>query len=214
MSLPEAKLYATEEDVQKAWLEWSKYMTCFRCKKSFTWLDSFGAWECKQHMGDITYRMVENKSTGVIERDYRYWDCCKKKPLTAVRNINDIIWSQFRITRPCMHKFPVADEIPGCVPCDHTEASHILDDGIRIGMNVESPFYSFAPLGGHKVNDEVIYLGKTRIVEQVYYDKAVDLSDVEQGRIPANKIIWPGVKWNIKKDEYYNWNFKKAVIPV
>lgn len=213
MSLPEAKLYATEEDVQKAWLEWSKFRTCFRCQKAFNWLDSYGSHECRQHLGGVSYKMCINVD-GFKRRDYRYWDCCKKKPFTAIRNINDTIWSQFRQTRPIIHTFPTADEIPGCVPCDHSEASHILDDGIRLNMSAESPYYSFAPLGGHTVNDEVIYLGENRIVEQVYYDKSVDLADVDQGRIPADKLIWPDVKWKLKKGNYVNWNFKNTPIPI
>lgn len=213
--LPEAKLYATPAEVTAAWVEWAKMRRCARCGQVFNWLNSFGAWECKQHLGPVTYRNVEDRY-GVRKRVYKYYDCCLQYPNTARRHNNENIWATVRCTRPCVDKFPTEREVPGCIPCDHTEATHILDDGIRLGVPIESPTfeYAFGPSGGHKINDIIIYNGKERTIAQVYFDKSVDLQDVDQGRIAPRFLVWPDVTDKIVQGTYFELADKKEASPV
>jgi hypothetical protein len=212
--LPEAKLYATDPEVQKAWVEWSKFRECSKCHRPFHWLSAFGAWECRQHLGPITSRRVVCKRTGISKLEWRYWDCCGKKPYTVHRQTSENVWGYCRATRPVTDRFPMEPQVPGCVPCDHTESDNILDDGIRTGLKVMSDEYSFGPEGGYKVNDTVLYNGEEKMVTQVYFDKTVDLQDVDKERIKPHKIIWPGVEYNIGPDVFCDWNLKGASMPV
>lgn len=212
--LPEAKLYATDEEVQKAWVEWSKFRQCAKCSKPFNWLHSYGAWECKQHLGPITSRRVYDKRTGISKLEWRYWDCCGKKPYTIQRQTSENIWGYCRTTRPVVDSFPRAPEVPGCVPCDHTESDHILDDGIRIGLKAIHNDYSFSPEGGYKVNDTVLYNGEEKIVSQVYFDKTVDLQDVDKERISPTKLIWPEVEFKLGPNVFCDWNIPNQSMPV
>lgn len=215
MSLPEAKLYATPQEVTTAWLEWSKMRRCSKCGNIFNWLNSFGAWQCSQHLGPVSYRTVEDRF-GIKKRDYRYYNCCHKPPNTAHRHVNENIWATVRTTRPCVDVFPEERKVPGCVPCDHTEASHILDDGIRLKVPLISTSldYAFAPEGGHKINDVIIYKGEERTIAQVYFDKSVDLQDVDEGRISARFLIWPDVKYKVAQGGFYEIADTKESYPV
>jgi hypothetical protein len=212
--LPEAKLYATDEEVQKAWVEWSRFRECSKCQRPFHWLSAFGAWECKQHLGPVTSRRVVDKRTGISKLEWRYWDCCGKKPYTLHRQTSENVWGYCRTTRPCVDTFPTTPDVPGCVPCDHTESDNILDDGIRINLKPMSADYSFGPEGGYRVNDTVLYNGEEKIVAQVYFDKTLDLQDVDRQRIPPYQIIWPDVEWKLGPEVYCEWNLKRQSMPV
>lgn len=213
--LPEAKLYASEKEVQSAWEHWAKLRVCAKCGHAFNWLQSFGSWECRQHLGPVSCRKSIDK-WGTTHRDYRYWDCCGLPPNTAHRNNSEIVWSCVRTTRPCIDKFPTERPVPGCIPCDHTEAIHILDDGVRLGFPLLSPTdaYSFAPEGGHKVNDTVVYCGKERIVAQVYFDKSVDLQDVDRGRITPVELGWANAKYAMTIGSLCDWNTDDLSMPI
>ena len=213
--LPEAKLYATPDEVTKAWVEWSKMRICARCGQPFNWLGSFGSWECSQHLGDVSYRVKKNKF-GISKRVYRYYQCCQQQPNTIHRQDNDAIWCNVRSTRPNIDMFPVERKVPGCIPCDHTEATHILDDGIRLGVPIDSASckYAFAPEGGFKINDTIIYKDKERVITQVYFDKTVDLEDVDQGRIGARFLKWQNLLYKLKIGGYYEFSDEKDSIPV
>jgi len=89
-----------------------------------------------------------------------------------------------------------------------------LDDGIRINLKPISHEYSFGPEGGYRVNDTVLYKGEEKIVSQVYFDKTVDLQDVDRERIPPHQIIWPGVEYKIGPEVYCDWNLVGASMPV
>ncbi len=213
--LPEAKLYASEKEVAEAWEVWAKLRVCAKCGHAFNWLQSFGSWECKQHLGPVGCKRVKDK-WGITKRDYRYWECCLKPPNTARRNDSEIVWNNIRTTRPCVDKFPTERDVPGCVRCDHTEAIHILDDGVRLGFPLHSPTdaYSFAPEGGHKVNDTVTYMGKERIVAQVYFDKSVDLQDVDRGRITPVELGWAEAKYKMTIGSFCDWNTDDMSMPI
>ena len=114
--LPEAKLYATDEEVQKAWIEWSKFRECAKCRKPFNWLDSFGAWKCTQHLGPVSSRRVRDPRTGISKLEWRYWDCCGKKPYTIHRQTSENVCGYCRTTWPVVDRFPREPEVPGCVP--------------------------------------------------------------------------------------------------
>jgi len=212
MSLPKAKLYATPAEVQKAWEVWSKFRKCARCNQSFTWLGSFGAWECNQHLGDVTCRVIQTKD-GIFKRDYRYWDCCKERPFSRNYNRQEKVWNNFRSTR-YIDQWEGDVKVPGCVPCDHTESTQLLDDGIRLNKPLISDKYSFAPLNGHGINDTVIYNGEHKIILQVYYDKSVDVQDVDISKIMPKHLEWPDIENHIKIGEYYNWNFGSLPTPI
>ncbi len=214
MSLPEAKLYATPQEIQKAWVEWSKVRKCAKCGQPFNWLNSFGAWKCKQHLGPVTCKRVVDEDTGYSVNEWRYWDCCLKKPYTAHRNDNEVIWNTVRTTIPCANRYPTELPVQGCIPCDHTEMLTVLDDGIRLDIDLYGKSHSFAPEGGHKVNDYVIYNGEEKIVSQVYFDKAVDLQDVDQGRISPLLLGWPGMKDKIGVGDIIDWNINGEDMPV
>jgi hypothetical protein len=224
MSLPSAKLYATDKEIQNAWDEWSKFRICANCGNAFNWLSAFGSWECKQHLGPVSGATVNPDTgdaivdaNGVTFTDWRYWKCCKQRPYTAWRTRNEVVWSNFRKTIPSKHRFVEEAKVPGCIRCDHTEATHILDDGIRLNVSTTDPDgqYSFAPLGGHQVTDTVIYKTKERTVTQVYYDKTFDLEDEEDaGKIPATEIEWPALKEKMKVGLYCDWNFDGVQTPV
>lgn len=214
MSLPEAKLYATPEEIQKAWVEWSKYRRCAKCGVAFNWLNSFGAWQCRQHLGSVTKQTVIDDKTGYSKNEWRYWDCCMKRPMTAKRNNNEIVWNNIRTSIPCTDRFPVEIKVEGCIPCDHTEMNNVLDDGIRLGVNLYDVSHSFAPEGGHKVNDCVLYNGEEKIVSQVYFDKSVDLQDVDQGRVSPLLLGWPGMESKISIGDIIDWNVGQDDMPV
>lgn len=213
--LPEAKLYATSKEVTAAWVEWSKMRVCSKCGQAFNWLGSLGAWECSQHLGPISCRVKKDKY-GISKRVYKYYDCCQARPNTAYRQHNENIWGIVRSTRPCVDMFPIEQPVKGCIPCDHTEATHILDDGIRLGVPIESPNseHAFAPKGGFKINDTIIYQGKERVIAQIYFDKTVDLEDVDQGRISARFLNWQNIKYKLKEGGYYEFNSKTESVPV
>lgn len=213
--LPEAKLYATPNEVTKAWMEWSKTRVCARCGQTFTWLSSFGKWECKQHLGPLTYKTKTNKR-GIKNRVYKYYNCCQRRPNTAVRQFNENIWATVRCTRPCVDRFPTENPVDGCIPCDHTEAVHILDDGIRLSIPIESTTneHAFGPEGGHKINDIILYNGKERAIAQVYFDKTVDLQDVDNGRIPSRFLVWPNVENKLIIGKIFDYSTQKETVPV
>lgn len=196
--IPKAKLYASEEEVHNAWVEWSKFRVCARCGTTYNLLSSFGAWQCKQHLCRPSARVEGG------ERVYRYWECCRKKPYTLQYCQNERIWRDFRTKR----YMPEANELEGCIPCDHTENFSIVDDGVRMNQSVTS----LAPLGGFKVNDKVLYQGNECYVQQVYYDNSVDLQDIEKSRIPANELVWPNA--SIETNGFYNWNNAGGSFPV
>jgi len=214
MSLPEAKIYATPQEIQKAWVEWSKFRECAKCHTPFNYLKSFGAWECKQHLGPVTKKSIRDNKTGYSENQWRFWDCCLKQPRTAKRHANEIIWNTVRTTRPCCDIFPRELEVEGCIPCDHTESLHVLDDGIRLDIELLGEQHSFAPEGGHLVNDYVIYNGEEKIVSQVYFDKCVDLQDVDEGRISPLLLGWPGMESKIGIGDIIDWNVGQDNMPV
>ena len=213
--LPEAKLYATPDEITKAWVEWSKMRICARCGQAFNWLGSFGSWECSQHLGPVTCRVKKDKY-GISKRVYKYYSCCQQQPNTIYRQHNENIWGTIRTTRPCVDIFPVETKVRGCIPCDHTEATHVLDDGIRLNIPlVSSSFkYAFAPEGGFKINDTIIYKGKERVITQIYFDKTVDLEDVDEGRVQARFLGWQNIKHKISQGSYYEFNDEKGSVPV
>ena len=213
MSLPKAKLYASESEVQKSWVEWSKFRTCSRCGQTFNWLNSFGSWECSQHLGGLSYKYVNDKH-GMSHREYRYWNCCKQKDYPKHAALNENIWKSYRQTVANNDLNICTPRIPGCIPCDHTEGNDILDDGIRLDMYIISSDYSFAPFGGHKINDTVKYKNQKYIVENVYFDKSVDLQDFDEKRIPAERLQWPDAEFKMELGRYYNWNTRGKVTPI
>ena len=48
----------------------------------------------------------------------------------------------------------------------------------------------------------------------MYFDKTVDLQDVDRERIPPHKLIWPGVEYKIGPEVYCDWNLVGASMPV
>lgn len=194
--IPTAKLYATEEEVQNAWAEWSKYRICVRCNATYNLLESFGSWQCRQHLCRPT-RRLENH-----EQVYRFWDCCLKKPYTITYNKHESVWRNFRNTKSLAQ----AAEVEGCIPCDHTESVLIIDDGIRMNR----PISELAPLGGFKINDTVMHKGNRYTINQIYYDNSVYLEDV--GKVPAKSLIWPDHV--VSKNEFCNWNTMEESLPV
>jgi len=223
MSLPTAKLYAGDKEIQVAWEEWSKFRICATCGMSFNWLSAFGNWGCNQHLGPVSGKTIHPETGeqivdrhGVSYQNFRYWDCCKQLPFTAWRTKNDNVWCHFRKTIPKVHRFEQEPGVPGCIRRDHTEATHILDDGVRLNMPLSDPSgrYSFAPLGGHKVTDTVQYQDNERTIVQVYYDKTFDLEDEDRGRIPAQEFVWLAMMEKMETGLYCDWNLDGVPIPV
>ena len=134
--------------------------------------------------------------------------------MTAKRNPNEIVWNSIRASIPCATRFPTELNVKGCIPCDHTEMNNVLDDGIRLDVKLYDKSHSFAPEGGHKVNDYVLYNGEEKIVSQVYFDKAVDLQDVDQGRISPLLLGWPGMERKICVGDIIDWNIGQDDMPV
>ena len=214
MDLPSVKLYATDEEIQQAYGEWAKFRTCFACGASFNWLQSYGKWECKQHLGEMYSKSVLNKHKNIYEDVRAYWNCCKKREHKVRYQPMEAVWESFRSHIPAAIPEIPRNVIAGCIPCDHAEHYKIYDDGVRIGvLLVGDKNSSFAPLGGHTVNGQVLYEGKEKVVEEVFYDKTYNLKDVSKQRIPSNELTWP--EWDsIVQDKYYDWNLNGVPTPV
>lgn len=214
MDLPSVKLYATDNEIQQAYGEWAKFRTCFECGASFNWLQSYGKWECKQHLSEMYAKTILNKHENIFVDVRGYWNCCKRKEHKVRYQPMEIIRQDFRSCIPAAIPEMPRNVIKGCIPCDHTEHSNVYDDGVRINvLLIGDKNSSFAPLGGHTVNDKVIYENKEEVVDEVFYDKTYNLRDISRKRIPSNELTWPELK-TITIGKYYDWNLNAVPTPV
>jgi len=193
--ISKANLYASEEEVHSAWIEWSKYRVCVRCGVTYNLLGSFGSWQCRQHLCKPVPKQEGNK------RVVRYWECCKQRPYPITYNRNERVWSGFRNTK----HVPTIVEVEGCLRCDHTENVRIVDDGVRMGQKKSM----LAPLGGYTIGDIVIHKNKQYEIEEVYYDDSVYLTGV--GKTAGELLIWPE---EVSIGDRCNWNSGGGSFPV